>query len=181
MVSMMNNKILQDSIISTAVILAAGNGVRLSPLTKNLPKCLIKVHGISILCNLLDSLHKYRFKNIIFVVGYLGEKIIRVIKETERWKDFEIEFVFNDLYSTTNNIYSLWLTRNLVKESFLLMESDIIFDPILLEDILIPDRIAISNHDPSMTGTTVKLNSLGIVSEMKVGETLNGSCEIKKQ
>ncbi len=174
------NKYFKKSIISTAVILAAGNSTRLSPFTNDLPKCLIEVNGISILCQTIDSLRKYEFKKIILVVGYLADKIIKVVQNTERWRDLKIEFVFNESYSTTNNIYSLWLIRNLIKESFVLLESDLVFDSFLLEKILVANRIAIADYNPAMTGTTVKLNNSGIVDKMMVGKILDESSEIKK-
>lgn len=145
-----------------------------------MPKCLIKVNGSPILSQLIDTLRKYEFKKILIVIGYLADKIVKIIQETERWKDIEIEFIVNDLYSTTNNIYSLWLARNLINEDFLLFESDIIFDPLLLEDMMIPDRIALADFIPSMNGTTVNLNHLGIVSKMNVGKTLNETFGTKK-
>ena len=174
------NKYFKKSIISTAVILAAGNSTRLSPFTNDLPKCLIEVNGIPILCQTIDSLRKYEFKKIILVVGYLADKIIKVVQNTERWRDLKIEFVFNESYSTTNNIYSLWLIRNLIKESFVLLESDLVFDSFLLEKILVANRIAIADYNPAMTGTTVKLNNSGLVDKMMVGEVLDESSEIKK-
>ncbi|MHA2104946.1 MAG: phosphocholine cytidylyltransferase family protein [Candidatus Hodarchaeales archaeon] len=173
-------KDFNNSKISTAVILSAGNGVRLLPLTKYIPKCLIEVKGTPILVQLIDSLHKYEFKRIIIVIGYLGDRIVEIVQKTKRWNDIKIEFVFNKIYSTTNNIYSLWLTRNIVKESFLLLESDIVFDSFLLEEFLTPDRIALAEYIPSMTGTTVKLNDSGIVSKMEVGEILNDPFGNKK-
>ena len=67
--------------------------------------------------------------------------------------------ITSHLYKTTNNIYSLWLARKVIDEPFLLIESDLVFDPEMLENMLIPDRIAISKLQPWMNGTTVTINN----------------------
>jgi len=68
------------------------------------------------------------------------------------------------VFETTNNIYSLWLVRDLVDEAFLLVESDLVFDDELVEPLLVHDRIAVSRQLPWMSGTTVTLNADGIVN-----------------
>ena len=69
--------------------------------------------------------------------------------------DLKIDYIINPIYKTTNNIYSLWLTQEVIQESFLLIESDLIFDASLLSDLLYPNKIAISQMLPWMNGTTV--------------------------
>jgi choline kinase len=63
------------------------------------------------------------------------------------------------VYRTTNNIYSLWLARQQIREPFLLVESDLIFEANMLDDMLQPDKIAISRILPWMNGTTVELGA----------------------
>jgi choline kinase len=62
-------------------------------------------------------------------------------------------------YQTTNNLYSLWLARQQIQEPFLLVESDLVFEARMLDDMLYPDRIAISKLRPWMNGATVVLGS----------------------
>ncbi len=150
--------------ISTAVILAAGTGTRLNPLTLNMPKCLTEVNGVPILGRLLDNLKALEFKKVIIVTGYLEDKI-RSFVGNEKWKNINFEFVHSERYNSTNNIYSLWLASNRIVESFLLLESDLVFDRSLIEDLLIPNRIAISKYLSFMNGTAVLINSKGIVSK----------------
>jgi choline kinase len=76
-----------------------------------------------------------------------------------------IEYVSNPVYATTNNLYSLWLTRDLFKESFLLIESDLVFDSSLLDKLSYPDQIAVSHQLPWMNGTTVSMDAGHRVSE----------------
>jgi choline kinase len=161
--------------ITTACILAAGTGSRLLPLTDCSPKCLTEVHGRSILERLVTCLRAQGFKRLVFVVGYL-ESCIRDYLELHA-ADLTIEFVFNPDFATTNNSYSLWLARDKIKEPFLLLESDLVFDAPLLRELSYPDRIAVSRTLPWMNGTTVMVNAENRVSEFRMNGDLDSSEE----
>jgi len=110
-----------------AVILAAGIASRLRPLTDNIPKCLLKLGDKSILERTIDNLIHHSIEEIIIVTGYLQEKIKSFIKQT--FPSLKVTYIYNDVYDTTNNIYSLWLVKDHLKDtSILLLDSDIIFD-----------------------------------------------------
>jgi choline kinase len=143
--------------IRTALLLAAGTGSRLAPLTDKMPKCLVSVNEISILERLVDALHLYNFKRLVIVLGHEAHAIRDFLKT--RAGDMEITYITSPVYKTTNNIYSLWLARKEINEPFLLIESDLVFDPVMLKDMLQPDRIAISKLQSWMNGTTVTINS----------------------
>ncbi len=143
--------------ISTALLLAAGTGSRLRPLTNNIPKCLARVNEAPILEHLVQSLHQYGFKRLVVVVGYLEQNIRDLLDEIAG--SLTVEYIVSPQYETTNNIYSLWLAREIIQEPFLLIESDLIFTPQLLEDMLVPDRIAISHILPWMKGSTVTIST----------------------
>ncbi len=142
--------------VRTALLLAAGMGSRLSPLTDSLPKCLVEVNGTPILEKLIRSLRSHGFKRLVVVTGHLSEVIHDYLGN--RYADIEITYIHSTLYKTTNNIYSLWLAKKVIDEPFLLIESDLVFQPELLKPMLQPDRIAISKQLPWMNGTTVTLN-----------------------
>jgi choline kinase len=142
--------------ITTALLLAAGTGSRLFPLTQKSPKCLTLVNEISILERLIKSLNQHGFKRLVVVTGHL-EDCIRNFLET-RAGNIKVEYVFSPLYKTTNNIYSLWMAREIINEPFVLIESDLVFDPSLLTDMLYPDRIAIARMEPWLNGSTVTVN-----------------------
>ena len=143
--------------ISTALLLAAGTGSRLSPLTDMTPKCLVSVNEISILERLIHSLQVHNFKRLVVVVGHQADCIRNFLGT--RSGGMEITYITSPLYKTTNNIYSLWLARKAIDEPFLLIESDLVFDPGMLKDMLYPDRIAVAGLRPWMSGTTVTINS----------------------
>ena len=142
--------------VRTALLLAAGTGSRLSPLTDSTPKCLVEVNGIPILERLIRSLRSHGFKRLVVVTGHLSEVIQDYLGN--RYAGIEITYIHSPLYKTTNNIYSLWLVGKVIDEPFLLIESDLVFHPELLKPMLQPDRIAVSKRLPWMNGTTVTLN-----------------------
>jgi len=147
--------------ITTALLLAAGTGSRLFPMTQKSPKCLTFVNETSILERLIKSLKQNGFKRLVVVTGHL-EDCIRNFLET-RAGNIKIEYVFSPLYKTTNNIYSLWMARKIINEPFVLIESDLVFDPFLLTDMLYPDRIAIARMKPWLNGSTVTINPSNMV------------------
>jgi len=142
--------------VSTALLLAAGTGSRLYPLTQNEPKCLTIVNGMSILERLISSLNQHGFKRLVVVTGHL-ENHIRDFLGNQAG-DIKIDYIFSPLYKTTNNIYSLWMAREFINEPFLLFESDLVFDESLLDAMLYPDRIAVAKMQPWMNGTCVTIN-----------------------
>jgi choline kinase len=143
--------------VRTALLLAAGTGSRLAPLTDHMPKCLVPVNEISILERLVDALRLHNFKRLVIVVGYQADAIRNFLGT--RAGGMKITYINSPVYKTTNNIYSLWLARKEINEPFLLIESDLVFDPEMLKDMLQPDRIAVSRLQPWMNGTTVTINS----------------------
>ncbi|MCD6526495.1 MAG: phosphocholine cytidylyltransferase family protein [Desulfuromonas sp.] len=142
--------------VKTALLLAAGTGSRLSPLTDSTPKCLVEVDGTPILERLICALSSYGFKRLVVVVGHLSEVIQDYLGS--HYAGIEITYIVSPLYKTTNNIYSLWLAGKVIDEPFLLIESDLVFQPALLQPMLRPDRIAISKQLPWMNGTTATLD-----------------------
>lgn len=137
------------------------------PLTLDAPKCLTVVGDKPILERLVESLRAQGIKKLIVVTGYL-DKCVREFLQQHKG-DMQVEYVFNPDYQTTNNIYSLWLARQAIKEPFLLVECDLVFDPSMLDEMMQPNKIAISNILPWMNGTTVELNKDKSVTSFEVG------------
>ena len=147
--------------VRTALLLAAGLGSRLAPLTDAAPKCLVAMSGVPILERLVRALDAHGFERLVIVTGYRAETLRAYLGE--RFGGIAIEYLLSPLFETTNNIYSLWLARQLIDEPFLLVESDVVFDEPLLAPLLRPDRIAVSRQLPWMGGTTVTLDGDGNV------------------
>jgi choline kinase len=163
----MENYRIRENRITTACLLAAGTGSRLHPFTDSVPKCLTEVNGQPILQLLVDALLGNGFKRLVVVVGHLEHCIRSFLSKTGG--GLTIEYITNPLFQTTNNIYSLWLAKEKIQESSLLIESDLIFDHSMLEDFLYPDKIAISPVQPWMSGTLVSMNSQNRVSAFNMG------------
>ncbi len=162
--------------VTTALLLAAGTGSRLYPLTKKEPKCLTIVNGTSILERLVSNLSQHGFKRLIIVTGHLEHCIRNFLGK--KIGGMEIEYVFSPLYKTTNNIYSLWMARKLLTEPFLLVESDLVFDESLLKNMLTPDRIATAKMQPWMNGTCITEDSSQNVKAF-LGKNTNETAEQK--
>ena len=109
-----------------AILLAAGASRRLQPITENTPKCLIKIGGKTILAYQLESVLKAGIKDIVIVVGYLKNKIIDFVNKN--YKSFNsVKFIENPEYSTTNTIYSLYLTKNeFINDDFIYFNADVL-------------------------------------------------------
>ena len=148
--------------VRTALLLAAGIGSRLAPLTDALPKCLVCVSGVPILERLVGCLDSLGFERLVVVIGYRAEMLPDYLGES--FGGIAVEYIVSPLFATTNTLYSLWLARHLIDEPFLLAESDVVFDEPLLAPLLQPDRIAVSRQLPWMSGTTVTLDANGNVS-----------------
>jgi choline kinase len=162
--------------ISTALLLAAGTGSRLFPLTKSSPKCLTLVNEKSILERLVNNLKKQGFKRLVIVTGYEKECIMDFLGSKSG--NLTIEYIYSPLYRSTNNIYSLWMARNIINEPFVLFESDLVLNSSLLDDMMFPDRMAVAQMQPWLDGTTVSLNKQNQVTMFHKG-TMDAYSDIR--
>lgn len=117
-----------------AVILNAGEGKRLRPLTNLKPKCLLKLNNVTILEHQLTNLIKCGIKNVVIVIGYRASQILEEMKNKDF--DLEIEFIYNPIYYKTNTVYSLWLARKHIRDDFVYLNGDIVFHRSNLERLL---------------------------------------------
>ena len=155
--------------ISTALLLAAGTGSRLFPLTKSSPKCLTLVNEKSILERLVNNLKKQGFKRLVIVTGYKKECIMDFLGNKSG--DLTIEYIHSPLYRSTNNIYSLWMARNMMNEPFVLFESDLVLNTSLLDEMVFPDKMAVAEMRPWLEGTTVSVNTKNQITQFQEGTT----------
>lgn len=115
-----------------AIVLAAGQGKRLRPLTDNTPKTLLNVGGQPILEHILQALEANGYERVVVVTGFEREQIEAHCQPREM---FDVEFVHNEQFADTNNIYSLWLAQEYAREGFTLINSDTIFPTSSLADL----------------------------------------------
>ena len=144
-----------------ALMLAAGMGKRLAKYTKNNTKCMVEVAGEKLIDHAIKAIKKAGIKRFVIVIGYQGENLKKYI--LDKHKD-ELDFVFinNDVYDTTNNIYSFYLAKDeLAKDDTILLESDIIFDENLIKELCDQKEknvVAVAKYESWMDGTCVTLN-----------------------
>lgn len=153
--------------LQTGIILAAGRGKRLKELSANKPKPLVEVNGKSILSNLVESMIDCGLQKIVLVVGYKAEQIIRHLQKFSTAA--EIIFIKNEIWETTNNIYSLWLANEYLEDGFTLFEADVIFDKIILSTLLQrPDDnvMLIDKYTDNMNGTVVTCDKKGNITSV---------------
>ena len=111
--------------IEHAIVLAAGLGTRLKPLTDHSPKCLTEVNKKPILLNTLENLSEIGIPHCTVVTGYLGDKIETAAGSSH--KGVEISYVKNEVYEKTNDMYSLWLARDVMEKGTIIIEGDVFF------------------------------------------------------
>src|SRR5262245_25268709 len=113
----------------SAVILAAGIGSRLRPLTDDRPKALVEVCGRHILSRAMEALRSVGVERLVIASGYREEALVRALGDAP----FEVLFRPNPGYATTQNSVSLALCRDVLEgEAFFRLDGDVVFDPVVL-------------------------------------------------
>jgi 2,3-bisphosphoglycerate-independent phosphoglycerate mutase len=120
--------------IKKAIILAAGLGSRLKPLTDEIPKCLTEVNGRPIIEQTIEILEKNGIQETLIVIGYLGDVVIN--KVGSRHRNMKVSYLWNEIYDETNTMYSLWLARKYLEDGAILIEGDTFFEEALIRGVL---------------------------------------------
>jgi choline kinase len=138
--------------ITRAIILAAGVGSRLRPLTNDQPKCLLKVGGRTLIERQLSTLGAVGVTDVVVVVGYQAAAIREVLGSRVRWVD-------NARYKATNSLYSLWLAREHLLGGAVILNSDVLASVQLFERLL---------NAPATDAILVELGTSFEAEDMKV-------------
>ena len=163
---------VNDSQRTVAVILVAGRGMRLRPLTDSLPKCLVTVAGFPILHRQLEALQTCRVSEIFLVVGYCADAVRSYVRKF--FPTLNINFVENPRFFNTNTLYSLALAADRVGEGrrVILLNGDVVFDHDILKSVL-----AVSEEKSVVA---LQMRPCG-EEEIKVTLSANGSIAKKKK
>jgi choline kinase len=152
------------------IVLAAGPGSRLAPLTDTLPKTLLPVDGARpILDVTLANLKQAGLDEVVVVTGYAAEAVREQAPPLERRHGVRLELVYNDRAEIWNNAYSLWCAREAFSEGVLLVNGDTVH-PAVVEDRVLAAR------GPEVLLAVDGEKALG-EEEMKVALTPDGTLE----
>lgn len=149
-----------------AIVLSAGQGRRLLPLTDEHPKCLLPVNGDqSMLSIQLDALARCGIERATVVVGFGSDHVERFLA-THPVPGLAVETLFNPFFATTDNLVTCWLARRAMADDFLLLNGDTLFEDALLDRVL--------DAPPAPITVTVDHKAAYDDDDMKVGLDANG-------
>jgi choline kinase len=114
-----------------AVILAAGVGKRLRPITADRPKCLLEIDGRTLLERQVDQLRRNGIRHIWIVVGYMAMRVMDRVRPGDG-----ISYIYNPYYATSNNVVSMRLALDRVADRFVYLMGDCIFEDDVLSRLI---------------------------------------------
>ena len=154
-----------------AIILAAGLGTRLRPMTNNTPKALIKVKDKPLVEYQIEYLKEKGIDEIIIVVGYLHEQF-DYLKEK-----YNVKLVLNDKYAEYNNFYSLYLVKDYLADSYVIDADNYLFKNMFRTDVTRSTYFSVYREDCEnewflIYGDDYKVQD--IIVDSKAGRILSG-------
>ena len=157
------------------IILSAGRSPRLLPLTKDVPQSMIKVGQKTILERQIEILRKAGIKaeDIFVVTGYMSEKLKKFCTE------LKIKTLFNPFYDVSGIALSLWEAKEHLKQDFIFMYADILFDQEAIQGLLETKEdmcLAIKRNRPREEAEKV-LEERGVIKEISKSISTQGSVE----
>jgi len=152
----------------TAIILAAGFGRRMRPLSDATHKALLPVGDSTILARIVDGLLSIHVTDLIVVTGYRADEVRAFW--AQQYANVPVRFVHNERYDQTNNIVSLSLAFDSapIESDIIVIECDLLFDKTVLQRLLTatPGNIAlVDRYRPGMDGTVVAVHD-GVITQV---------------
>ena len=151
--------------VKRAVIMAAGFGSRLVPITLNTPKPLVRVKGKRIIDSLLDAVVSAGIEEIYIVRGYLAEQFDQLLKKYPK-----IVFIENPVYNETNNISSAYMARHFLKNSYVFEADLLLYNPKLITKYQYATNYLAVPTDRTEDWCFVT-DSTGVIKSLQVGGT----------
>lgn len=166
-----------------ALILAAGSGTRLAPITDEVPKAMVAVNGVPIIEKQIINLANNGVRDIYVVVGYKQGVLTAFLSEKYPF----VSVIENSDYLSTNNMYSAYLARGLFSGGeFIMMNADVFFDESVITELMKPNyRNAIvvdigSYNDESMKVIQSGNRITAISKQISREEALGNSIDVYK-
>ena len=123
-----------------AIILSAGQGSRLLPMTQSVPKCCLMLNGKTLLGRQIESLAANGVDDIVVVTGFNHHIVENVINRI-RIPDVSVRTLYNPFYAVADNLGTCWVARDEMSGPFLLLNGDTLFESSTLAKFLSSDRI----------------------------------------
>jgi len=150
-----------------ALILAAGFGNRMRPLSDNVHKTLLEISGRTIIERIISSLVENHVSQVVVVTGYRADELKNYL--LQEFPSVDFEFINNSKYRETNNIFSMALAFEAIEldDDILLIESDLIYEPAVIERAIHSkhENVAlVSPYRTGLDGTVVEVKQQRITS-----------------
>lgn len=163
-----------------AVVLAAGEGRSLFPLTKDRPKALLRVGGQSLLERLAGQLCRFGVSEMIVIAGFKSEQVRQVLHKTPCSSQMSLHLIQNAQYAMTNTLYSLSLAENESRRSpLLIVDGDLIVEDEILSRVIEDPRDAVLAVDSRrvMGQEEIKVQLDGAGKVTALGKGVAGAAE----
>lgn len=127
-----------------SIILSAGMGKRLRPLTDNIPKPLLEINNLTLLERMIKNCIAVEITDFILVIGYNGDKVVDFSKKLEEKYNITIKIIENERYDVTNTSVSTYLASKYIQDNkpddFLLINGDNVVDPAIIKNIVMREN-----------------------------------------
>ncbi|HEY8617927.1 phosphocholine cytidylyltransferase family protein [Phenylobacterium sp.] len=121
--------------VTRAIILSAGQGKRLLPLTTARPKCLIELSGKSLLRWQLEGLRAAGVQEVVVVTGFKAEAVDAELAATDL-PGLSVRTLFNPFFDVADNLASCWMAKDLFDRDLLLLNGDTVFEPAIAQRLV---------------------------------------------
>jgi choline kinase len=152
--------------IRKAIILSAGQGSRLLPLTRDIPKCMIPLNGRTLLGWQVAALAANGITDIVVVTGFRTERVEDHVLELYRDSGARIRTLFNPFFQVADNLGTCWIARDEMAEDFLILNGDTIVSEEIVAKLIASAKDAIT--------VTVDIKSDYDDDDMKVTRDADG-------
>lgn len=153
-----------------AIILAAGKGERLQPLTNTMPKCMVKIQNQPLIIHTLNHLSTTgKIDEVIIVCGYMASMIQEYIGDI--YQGMRISYIENKKFDITNNVYSLYLVGNKIHMDCILLECDLYYQQSVIDSIIDSDAdcsIVVSLYNKKTMDGTIVIANNGMAKELLI-------------
>ena len=117
-----------------AVILSAGQGKRLLPLTADCPKCILPVGGRPLIKWQIDELAKCGIDQVSVVLGFGADKVVKILRT--RYGSHRVKTIYNAAYAVSDNLVSCWSAHDEMRSDFVLLNGDTLFEAAVMQRLL---------------------------------------------